>query len=151
MNSVMISTYFDILGKAQKIYSRHLEPVCRKWDLTRSELDVLLFLYNNPQYDRATDIVALRGMTKSHVSLSVTSLADRGLLNRQFSATDRRTAHLTLSEQGQTIAREARTHQEQFFEQLYTDVDPEDYLRMQEVMKKVRTNIENLDNSLTNI
>lgn len=150
MNPIMISTYFDILGKAQKIYARHLEPVCRRWELTRSELDVLLFLYNNPQYNRATDIVSLRGMTKSHVSLSVTSLAERGLLNRQFSPTDRRTAYLALSDQGQAIAREARMHQEQFFEQLYTDVDQEDYLRMQEVMKKIRTNIENLDNSLTN-
>ena len=150
MNPIMISTYFDILGKAQKIYARHQEPVCRKWELTRSELDVLLFLHNNPQYNRATDIVALRGMAKSHVSMSVNSLADRGLLNRQFSPTDRRTAHLTLSEQGQSIAREARDHQEQFFGQLYEDVDPEDYLRMQEVMKKIRTNIENLDNSLTN-
>ena len=150
MNPIMISTYFDILGKAQKIYGRHLEPVCRRWELTRSELDVLLFLYNNPQYDRATDIVAHRGMTKSHVSMSVNSLVERELLIRQFSPTDRRTAHLTLSEQGQTIAREARIHQERFFGQLYEDVAPEDYLRMQEVMKKIRTNIENLDNSLTN-
>lgn len=150
MNPIMVSTYFDILGKAQKIYARHLEPVCRKWDLTRSELDVLLFLYNNPQYDRATDIVTLRGMTKSHVSLSVTSLADRGLLNRKFFPADRRTAHLALTERGLLIAREAREHQEQFFGQLYTDVDPEDYLRMQEIMKKIRANIENLDNSLTN-
>ena len=52
-----ISSYFDILGKAQKVYSKQLEPVCRKWELTRSELDVLLFLLNNEAASFITGVV----------------------------------------------------------------------------------------------
>ncbi|MBQ2853972.1 MAG: winged helix-turn-helix transcriptional regulator [Oscillospiraceae bacterium] len=145
-----ISAYFDILGKAQKVYSKYLEPVSRKWELTRSELDVMLFLHNNPGYSRATDIVSHRGMTKSHVSMSVSSLVERGLLLRQFSPDDRRTVHLILTEQGHLIAEEARILQQQFFEVIYTDVSREEMAVLRKVTLKVCENIDNIDKVLAN-
>jgi len=148
MYSGTISTFFDILNKSQKIYSRQLEPVCKKWDLTRSEVDVLLFLYNNPQYDRAADIVTRRGMTKSHVSMSVASLADRELLERRYSPADRRTAHLRLLEEGEKIAAEAKKAQEQFFALLYEGVSEAELARWDDVTQKVMKNIENLNKTV---
>ena len=143
MYSGAIASFFDILNKSQKIYSRQLEPVCKKWDLTRSEVDVLLFLYNNPQYDRAADIVTRRGMTKSHVSMSVASLADRGLLERRDSPSDRRTTHLRLLKAGEIIAEEAKTAQEQFFSVLYEGVSQKEMEKMEGITRKVFLNIEN--------
>ena len=148
MRHNQIAAYFDILSQCQKVYSRQLEPVCRKWDLTRSEVDVLLFLYNNPQYDRAAEIVTRRGMTKSHVSMSVASLADRKLLERHDSPEDRRTAHLRLLEEGEKIAAEAREAQQRFFASLYDGVSGEELAQWEGVTQKVRKNIENLNKNL---
>ena len=145
MHPIRIAAFFDILGQSQKAYGRHLEPVCKKWDLTRSEADVLLFLYNNPEYDRAADIVTHRGMTKSHVSLSVSSLADRGLLLRQDSPEDRRTVHLRLSEEGCAIAAEAREAQQRFFGGLYTGISPQELEQWDRITQKVFENIEILN------
>ena len=78
-NLITQFNYFDTMARAQKGYARLLEPICKKWELTRNELDVMLFLANNPDYDRAVDIVNHRGLAKSHVSMSVTSLENRGL------------------------------------------------------------------------
>jgi len=144
MEPVQIAVYFDILSQSQKAYSRQLEPVCRKWNLTRSEVDVLLFLYNNPRFDRAADIVSRRGMTKSHVSMSVASLADKGLLERQGSTEDRRTAHLRLLEPGVTIAAEAREAQQQFFDMLYEGVSQEELELWRKITQTVYRNIESL-------
>lgn len=72
--------FFETALRAQKSYSRLMEPVCKKWDLTHNELDVLLFLANNPEQNRAADIVRGRGMSKGHVSLSLRSLEARGWL-----------------------------------------------------------------------
>ena len=143
-----ISEYFDILNKSQKIYSRCLEPVCRKWDLTRSELDVLLFLYNNPGFDRAADIVERRGMAKSHVSLSVTGLENRGLLQRQFSQKDRRTAHLILTDSAKEIAAEGREAQTRFFVGLYGGISREDYDLWRSISRRIFGNIEILEQQL---
>ena len=107
-----LTGYFDAMGKATKEYSRYLEPVCKRWNLTQNEMAVLLFLYNNPGRDRAADIVECRGIAKSHVSLAVSNLEQRKILTRHFEPTDRRTSHLALTEHGKEIAREgiAITH-----------------------------------------
>ena len=52
-NLITQFNYFDTMARAQKGYARLLEPICKKWELTRNELDVMLFLANNPDYDRA--------------------------------------------------------------------------------------------------
>lgn len=148
MQPIQIGAYFDILSQSQKAYSRQLEPVCKKWNLTRSEVDVLLFLYNNPQYDRAADIVTRRGMTKSHVSMSVASLADRELLERRYSPVDRRTAHLRLLEAGEQIAMEAREAQRQFFRLLYVGLSPEELELWEKITHKVFENVENLSKTV---
>ena len=142
MSPVSISGYFDILNKSQKIYTRHLEPVCRKWELTRTEVDVILFLYNNPGFDRAVDIVARRGLTKSHVSMSVSSLEQRALLTRIFSETDRRTAHLKLTAQGTKIAAEAKEAQQDFFRLLHDGITPEELAIWKSITSKIHDNIE---------
>ena len=148
MRSGIIATYFDILSKSQKIYGKQIDPVCKKWDLTRSEVDVLLFLYNNPEYDRAADIVTHRGMAKSHVSMSVASLAERGLLEREYSEKDRRTTHLRLLKNGEIIAAEAREAQVRFFGQLYRDVSREEQEAMSAVVRKIHQNIETLSKTV---
>ena len=144
MHHIRIIEYFEVFNQSKKIYSRQLDPVCRKWGLTRSEADVLLFLYNNPRYDRAADIVARRGMTKSHVSMSVTALVERGLLERQYSREDRRTAHLILAEAGRAIAAEARAAQQQFFSLIYEGISPEEMAQWEQINRKVYDNIEKL-------
>ena len=140
--------YFDMMASAKKHYSKLLEPICKQWDLTRNELDVLLFLYNNPEYDRAADIVSRRGIAKSHVSLSVASLEERGLLTRRFDENDRRTAHLQLTGEGPVIASRARDLQMRYFSALYQGSSPEEFELWRKLTQKIYTNIEDFDLTL---
>ena len=117
--------YFDTMAKAQKGYARLMEPLCKKWNLTRNELDVLLFLYNNPDYDRAADIVQNRGLSKSHVSLSINNLENRGFLTRREDPADRRTVHLSLTEAALPIAEKGQMSQRQFFSYIHKGVTQE--------------------------
>ena len=132
--------YFDAMASAQKSYGKLLEPICQEWKLTRTELNVMLFLYNNPAYDRAADIVSHRGMAKSHVSMSVANMEQRSLLERHFSETDRRTAHLILTETGRQIAQEGRALQDTFFAWLYRDITEEELLLWEKIHEKISSN-----------
>ena len=140
----MDNSYFDIVQLAKREYARMLEPVCKQYALTRNEVDILLFLYNNPQYDRATDIVSIRGIAKSHVSLSVGTLEEKNLLCRKEHSTDRRTIRLELTQTGQQIAREAHTLQESFFQSIHQGITPEEMEVWQRVRKKIADNINKL-------
>lgn len=142
--------YFDVMAAAKKNYSKLLDPICRAEELTRNELDVLLFLYNNPEFDRAADIVSRRGIAKSHVSLSVNSLEERGFLKRRFDERDRRTAHLELLEPGHRVAAKARERQMRYFSALYEGISEEEFEVWRKITQKVCANIENLDKTLTN-
>ncbi len=136
-----LTGYFDAMGKATKEYSRYLEPVCKRWNLTQNEMAVLLFLFNNPGRDRAADIVECRGIAKSHVSLAVSNLEQRKILTRHFEPTDRRTSHLALTEHGKEIAREGKERQRAFFQALYDGVGPEEMEQLRHLGQKIMTNI----------
>lgn len=137
--------YFDVMVRGQKGYARSLEPVCREWELTRNELDVLLFLANNPGKNRAIDIVTGRGLTKSHVSLSVSNLENRGFLSRLEDPSDRRTIRLTLTEKAHPIAEAGRQAQIQFFSLIFSDLSLEEIELWKQIMDKVAGRILELD------
>ena len=137
--------HFDVTQQVKKKYALAVEPVCRKWNLTKNELDVLLFLYNNPEFDRAADIVAHRGLTKSHVSLSVSNLEGRGLLTRREDPEDRRAVHLILSGEGRTIAEAGREYQVSFFDAMFEGLSREELLQLQDLMDRIRENIKRME------
>jgi MarR family transcriptional regulator for hemolysin len=137
--------YFENMLRARKGYSRVMDPICQQWDLTRNELDVILFLHNNPDFDRASDVAARRGMAKSHVSLSVTTLEGKGLLRRRPDPEDRRTIHLELVGDAPDIARQGREAQTAFFERIYAGLTEEEISIWSRAAEKVSRNIANLD------
>ena len=137
--------YFDNATAAHKYYIKLLDPLCKEQNLTHNELDILLFLYNNPEFDRAADIVSRRGIAKSHVSLGVTSLEEKALLVRRFDENDRRTAHLTLTDQGCVIAAQGRALQEQYFASMYEGITQEEIDIWKKITLKVQENIRNFD------
>lgn len=139
------SDYLDLMVLAQKHYNRHLEPISKRWSLTQNELDILLFLLNNPRFDRAADIVAKRGISKSHVSLAVNALGERQLLTRCSSPEDRRTVHLSLTPQGKIIAEEGKAAQQRYFTKLYQGITPEEFEHWNEIKGKMCRNIEELE------
>ena len=144
-NLVTKFNYFDTMARAQKGYARLLEPICKKWNLTRNELDVLLFLANNPDFDRAVDIVNHRGLAKSHVSMSVASLESRGMLERNPDPTDRRTVHLQLTEKAKEITAVGCRVQKQFMDYLHQGVTEEQLELMRLFAERVYENIKNIE------
>lgn len=137
--------YFDTLQQAKKSYSRALEPICRRWNLTRNELDVLLFLANNPGFDRAADIVSMRGMTKSHVSLSVSNLEQRGLVQRQVDPADRRTVRIRLTEAAAEPVQAGREAQDRYFRRVFQGITREELAVWKKLVLKAQENIAGME------
>ena len=88
--------FWDQIFLFKRLYDQTIEPITRRWGITRMELDILLFLANTPAYDTAADIVERRQLTKSHVSVSIQSLVRRGWLERTYRPGNRKSVHLRL-------------------------------------------------------
>ena len=132
--------FFETALRAQKSYSRLMEPVCKKWNLTRNELDVLLFLANNPQYDTARDVTEFRGLSKSQVSQAVELLVAEGLVSRTPDSSDRRVVHLSLTEEAGPLAREAQALQNSCAARLLSGFGPKESDQLLTFLERVLEN-----------
>ena len=138
---VIRSGQLDTIQLAKKRYAQLQEPVCQRYGITKTELDVLLFLANNPGLDRAADIVSIRQITKSHVSLSVSNLEQRSLVYRVFDPEDRRTAHLKLTEVALPIVQEGNRIQQDFFDRIFAGLSEEEFALWRSILDRVCSNI----------
>jgi len=83
-------------------------PLAAAHDLSMREVHVLLFLANHPLYDTARDITEFRGISKSQVSQAVDYLTEVDFLSRRTDSEDRRIVHLSITEKGWEVARQAQ-------------------------------------------
>ena len=125
----------------ESLYTAAVSPVCEKYGLTYMEFTVLMFLANNPQFDTASDIVRYRHLTKSHVSMSVRSLQDKGLLKGEHHEPNRRTIHLTVLESAEPIVNDGRSAQKNYGNILFAGFAESEYKLFVAYMKRIDNNI----------
>lgn len=106
----------EFIPLVKESYTKAIRPICLKYNMTTAELDVLLFLANNPEFDRATDIVEKRYIVKSQVSTSINLLEKKGYLSRTYKENDRKTIHLVINDLAQNVIKDGQNAQELFFD-----------------------------------
>lgn len=122
-------------------YAKCVEYVCEKHAITRMELDILLFLTNNPLYDTASDIVEVRYLSKSQVSVSVKMLEERGYLSKVYINNNRKTAHLKISEAASDIIADGKAAQEKFISAIFKDIPQEELCALKRCTARMLKNI----------
>lgn len=127
----------------ESLYTTTVNPVCEKYGLTYMEFTVLMFLANNPRFDTATDIVKYRRLSKSHVSMSVRSLVEKGLLQGEHAKSDRRTIHLSVLEAAMPIVTDGREAQQNFGNILFSGFSESEYNELISFMLRIDENITN--------
>lgn len=134
------ATYLQYFTATKALYSICMEPVCRKYGLNRTELDILLFLGNNSQYDTAAEICEIRGLAKSHVSTSIQTLEKAGFLEKYHLPGDRRAIHLRLPSSVNTVVADGRAAQDQFRDILCAGMTLEEQQILEKTIKKALKN-----------
>ena len=137
-----------MIHNSLELYENLCQPVCRECGIAQTALDILMFLANNPEQNRAADIVRGRGMSKGHVSLSLRSLEDRGLVACRADGSDRRAVHLALTDGAGEIAEDGRAVQREFIRRLREGITPEESAVILSVTRKMGDNIRAMEREL---
>ena len=137
----MFELFWDNLLIFKKRYDQALDPVAQACGLTRMELDLLLFLHNNPTRNTAAEAVRLRRWSKSHVSAAVHALEEKGLLSAGHPPGNRKVIRLTPLPAAQEILRQGLEAQARFFAALNRGVTPEERHTMEQLLKKFARNL----------
>lgn len=137
MNSI-----FEHFLTGEYVYTQTMMPVCEKHRLTFTELTVIMFLVNNPSLDTASDIVKCRKLAKSHVSTSVRSLEEKGLITKSYHFGDHRSVHLKVTETATPIVSDGRQAQKLFEEIIFDGISDAEKQLMKDIFLKMDNNIE---------
>ncbi len=138
MKSQFINNH--ILGNI--IYEECINAVCLQNDLIKTEMDILLFLHNNPDFDTATDIVKHRHLSKSHVSKSIQSLKERGYLTTFYQGRNRRTIHLKLCRAADAAIAAGFEAQNRFVSVLLEGFTEEEKAQFQKYLCRITANMQ---------
>lgn len=124
------------------LYSKCIGKICAEHKITRMELDILLFLANNPCFDTATDIVEIRHLAKSQVSSSIKLLEERDYIRKEYTQDNRKTAHLKVCGAASAIITDGRAAQEKFLAVMLQGFTSEEVCRMKQYTDRMLKNIE---------
>ena len=133
--------YFRIHRLSIRLYDQMAEPVAKRHGLSYMEFVILMALANNRDIRKASDIVERLGIAKSHVSLSLSSLEEKGLIGRKEDEKDKRASVLFVSDSAMEIIRDGRRAQKKYKETLVQGFSEYEKNEMEELMKKVETNV----------
>ncbi len=135
-------TLWERRNAIKTLYSKCVSSVCRKHNITRIELDILLFLANNPGYDTATDIVEIRYLAKSQVSSAVKRMEACGYLTKEYAGDNRKTAHLRICDSAAGIVSDGQNAQRRFFEIMMDGIPGDEIDSMKRCMDRIADNID---------
>ncbi len=137
----MKKDYWLFIDSMEREYFVRRKSVAGRFQLSSAEVDVLLFLANNPHLDTAADIVKMKKMQKSHVSLAVNELADKGLLLCEPDAGNRKRIHLKLTETSSNIVRAGQKMQMEFIEFIFAGFSDEERKLIQSFCDRIECNL----------
>ncbi|MGI5958811.1 MAG: MarR family winged helix-turn-helix transcriptional regulator [Massiliimalia sp.] len=122
-----------------ELYETMLKQICEEYDLTLMEANIISFLYHNPEYDTASDIVRLRHFSKGAVSQAVESLIQKSMIKRSPDDQDRRKIHLFLLPAADPITNQMERIQQIYQQQIFTGFSTEEkqaFIAMHDRMMK---------------
>lgn len=124
-----------------KTYNHLCIDVMKTYRITRCELDILMFLYNNPDLDTAKDIVEKRGIVKSQASMGIDRLIRRGYLETKRDLQDKRKYHLYLLKDATAIIEDGLKMQQHFNQLLFNNISDNDKQKLYDILEQVYVNL----------
>lgn len=128
----VITYYYESLSKS----------VCDKYNLSKIEYDTLMFLYNNPKYKTAADIVKVRKSTKSHVSIALKDLEKKGMIERRQNPNNKKIIEIFLLEKAKKISDEGMNLQKRLMHNLLDGFSDDEKKMCKIMFDKIAANAE---------
>ena len=115
----------------------------KKFHLSQLEMDIMLFLKNNPRFNTARDLCAKRGIAKSNASTGIRSLEEKKILKITVDEESRKVHRLMLTDSGEEIVSKLQDIQKQCFETMLKGFSKTEIDQMKSFLDRFDNNIDN--------
>ncbi len=124
----------------KRLYEKIMSPILTGNELPRIEMEILMFLHNNPEFNTATAIVEEKGYTKSHVSTALKHLEANGYISKRHSSSNHKTFYLQVEEKAMPLIHQGKLYQQQFAQILNQGISKEDLTTAWKVVEQMAAN-----------
>ena len=132
-----VENFLAIRQVLYHLYTGMFDDMQKRLGMTQMEINILLFLANNPDMDTAAEVVSACRLSKSQVSMAVENLAQKGYLSRM---TEGRRIHLQLLPAADEVIREGAACRKEFTDMVLEGVSPEERERLNVLLLRVAEN-----------
>lgn len=128
-------------NQMRRLMHRSMQNLGREFQLSQLEIELLLFLRNNPDLNTARDAVAYRGFSKSNVSTAVDALEQKGWLNVEPDPFSRRVKRLCLCPDREAEVNRLLARQNEILRTLTSDFTLEEAEMLHKLLDRMGKNV----------
>ena len=134
-----IGFYFK---KIFQIMEKNMNKKLEKIELTNSQANILIYLYNNKETVNQRDIEKKFELTNPTVNGILNRLENKGFIKRTISLKDARNKEIHLTEKSISLINEMKKEARQLEKELIAGIPKEELNTFKEVLKKVFNNLQ---------
>lgn len=126
------------------VFENAFDNIKKKYNLTITEIRILLFLAMNENKNTARDMAEDIMIAKSHISISVESLVNKAIIIKIPDKKDKKKMHLVICDNKKYIIEEILERQENLTNSITQGLTTEEVKELRRLLEKVRINIKYL-------
>lgn len=128
-------------NQMRRLMHKSMQDLGKQLQLSQLEMELLLFLRNNPDLNTARDAAAYRGFSKSNVSTAVEALEQKGWLNVEPDPFSRRVKRLCLCSDREAEVNRLLARQNEVLCTFTSDFTPEEVEMLHKLLDRMGKNI----------
>ena len=137
----------NMISVASSIKSYHdkkCDELASKYGLTNLEVNILIFLDNNPAHNTAKEICLVSNLSKSSVSEAVDSLTKKGFIRGEQDKSDRRYIHLIIENRASSLLKDSNNMREELQSILLKGFSKDELAKVDEFFNRIIENAKDI-------
>lgn len=136
--NLSVEYMLDMFAKIRKLYIEEFARVFKEENFSPNEINILIFLYNNPTIDTSSQLYVVLGVSKGLVSRSIDSLLKKGYLKSYIDSKDKRIQHLVLTDQVEPIIERVKSIKDNINKLILMNIPKEDIAITQKTLMTIQ-------------
>ena len=128
----------------KQLLENYIRNLRDKYDLKRTEIEVLYYLSRSGDRNSAKDIAAALHMNKGHLSQTTESLCGKGFLTAARDENDYRVVHFTITIGAQAVTSEVDAAIDRLYAELFLGVSADDLATLKRIADRMSENVSRL-------
>lgn len=139
---ISVENMLSMYARVRKVYIEEFSRRFQEENFSPNEINIMIFLYNNPSIDTSSKLCVTLGVSKGLISRSIDSLLKKGYMKINIDEHDKRIQHLILTKKAEPIIKRIETIKDEMDEDILKDIPKEDIEIMQRTLLKIKENFE---------